>query len=337
MSSRRISAAALALALVGVGWLWSLAAPERADARSRSRVFLNGEPILVRFSDGDSFRTYSGPYPDTNTRIQDFNTLESFAPAHQWGDWHPFELYVNAKKATLNARRGVWHCTTEGELDTYDRLLVDCPDLVVDQIRSGLAHAYSIDETPARPEYLRAQREAIRHRRGMWAHGVPDFIVTSVHSAVERQGGDYEDGELATYNRMVSTRDGHTEKWRHDDDYEECTWVCATEIRADDEAVRQHARRIRADSELAPLLSDTSNLLLIEIVDRYARLKELPEWVEPELASRLRPRLAQARDNGDLGQVREVKGSCMIHVPFKRRYGSDKAECLKGRGNWEAR
>lgn len=307
-------------------WVATLVPGPSAGAEAVTRVFLEGRQVPVYFSDGDTFRVLAGPYAGRNSRIAGFNALESYGPVHQWGDWHPYELYVNAKQATLNARRGVWHCTTGDETDTYGRLLVECPDLAVDQIRKGLAHAMNVDDTPARPEYLRAQREAIAARRGMWAHGVPAFVLTSLHSVAEDPGRD------EAYNRMVSTRDGHSEKWRHTDAYPECSWQCATEVVADEARVREVARRLRADRSLLPLIGELSNLLLTEIADRYARLAELPEWLSPEQAAALAPRLRREREAGALGQPQRRRGACVLYVPFERRYGRTRPSCLRGHG-----
>ena len=300
-----------------------------ADARSGySLVYINGEPAPVYFNDGDSFRIFGGEYRGSQSRLAGFNTLESFGPAHQWGEWHPYELYINAKMATYNGRRGVWHCTTEGERDTYGRLLVFCRDLAVDQIRRGYAHAYQADDTPSPPAYLRAQREAIRARRGMWAHGVPDYIMTSVHSADEDRTREWH------YNRMISTRDGHTESIRHQNTYGECTWVCAEEVRVDRPRVRDAARRLREDPAIAPGVADFFNLHLIEFVSRFRRTGELPAYLEGPVRERIRDRLARERAAGRLGETHTARGACMIHVPFERRYGRDRAACLREHGNW---
>jgi endonuclease YncB( thermonuclease family) len=329
MKARRfcLSTFALGLACALAGLVTTVAVPPGAQAEPRSRVFLNGKPVEVFFSDGDSFRMHGGPYSGDNARLAGFNTLESFGPVHQWGDWHPYELYVIAKKATLNGRRGVWHCTSEGERDTYGRVLIDCPDLAVDQLRKGLAHALNIDDSPAQPAYLRAQAKAIQERRGMWAHGVPDFLLTSLHSIDERP-------QETTYNRMVSTRDGHTEKWTHADRYGECEWVCATEIRAADDEVRDVALSLRHERELADVLADLPNLHLVEAVDRFARLGELPEYLEEHMADALVPPLRKAKRQGRLGEPKRVVGACALYVQFERRYGRGKAGCLKGHGNW---
>ena len=89
-------AGVLALALIPVG----------AEGIVSTRVFINGTPVPVTFNDGDSFRVQDGTYRGSQCRLAGFNTLESFGPAHQWGDWHPYELYINAKMATINGRRG---------------------------------------------------------------------------------------------------------------------------------------------------------------------------------------------------------------------------------------
>lgn len=315
-----------AAALAGLVLVATLVPGPSAGADAVTRVFLDGQAVPVYFSDGDSFRFLGGPHSGRNTRIAGFNTLESYGPVHQWGDWHPYELYVNAKQATLNARRGVWHCTTDGEPDTYGRLLVECPDLAVDQIRKGLAHAMNVDDAPARPEYLRAQRSAIAARRGMWAHGVPAFVLTSIHSITEDPSNE------RAYNRMVSTRDGHSEKWGHTDTYAQCTWQCATEVVADEGLVRDAARRLRADASLGPAVGELPNLLLVEVVDRYARMAQLPEWLSADQVRRIEPQLRQARQAGALGQAREQRGACVLYIAFERRYGRLRPSCLRGHG-----
>lgn len=300
-----------------------------ADASGYTRVFVNGVPVPVHFNDGDSFRVFDGEYRGSQCRLAGFNTLESFGPGHQWGDWHPYELYINAKQATYNGRDGVWHCTTDGSRDTYGRVLMICPDLAIDQIRKGLAHAYEV-EGASPPEYLRAQQEAIRHRRGMWAHGVPDYIMTSIHSADEDPGREWH------YNRLISTRDGHSESMRHQETYSECEWVCDEEIRVDLPRVRAAARRLREDPRIAPQLTDLFNLHLVEIVSRFHRTGDMPDYYLDEPTREIvRQRLESEQAQGLLGETHTARGSCMIHVPFERRYGQDRAACLRGHGNWE--
>jgi len=315
-------------ALLAIGLVAPLADAPSASATSESLVFINGRPTRVYFNDGDSFRQLDGPWAGRGSRLGGFNTLESYGPVHSWGEWHPFELFVIAKKATHLGRHGVWHCTTDGSQDTYGRVLLDCPDLAIAQIRHGYAHAMQVDDTPSRPAYLRAQHDAMRHRRGMWAHGIPQFVVTSLHSADEDPGRDTH------YNRMVSVRDGHSEKWEHTDTYPECSTQCATEIRADEAKVAAMARELRGDAALAPVLAELSNVLLLEAVDRYARLGELPAYLEPALARALEPRLSAARQAGELGETTEIRGACMLYVDFRRRYGRDRAHCLRRHGAW---
>ena len=321
-----------------------------ARAEQASRVFLNGVPTPVYFNDGDSFRVLSGPLTGNKARLGGFNTLESFGPAHQWGTWSAWELYVNAKMATLNARRGVWHCTSDMSRDGYGRTLWICPDLAYDQIRKGLAHAYSVDDNPGRVEYLRAQRLAVAERRGMWAHGVPQFVVTSIHSADENPERD------VAYNRMISVRDGHSDSLRHTDNYGECQMVCMTEKRVDYDRVDAVAAQLREDRALAaeiartaattaprppsdpergepvpPVasLDDIDNLHLSNATAFYLRHDALPEWVPPNAVAPLTRLLAAAKASGALGAVTEARGSCMLNVSFNRRYGMNRASCLR--------
>lgn len=311
----------LALALLG-----TTAIPGDAGATIVSRVFINGRPTQVYFNDGDSFRQLDGPWSGRGSRLAGFNTLESFGPTHAWGDWHPFELWILAKQATYHARQGEWHCFADGSVDGYGRVLLDCPDLVVSQLSHGYAHAMQVRDIPAPPAYLRAQHEAIRERRGIWRHGVPEFVMTSIHSSDEDPGRDYH------YNRLVSSRDGHSERWMHEDRYTECDWYCAETVDADDDAVERVTRSLRADRGLAPTISTLPNLLLTEIVDRYARLDELPEWVEDDVATELLPRLQALRERDALGSRETRVQSCMNYTSFRRRYGRSRASCLRERG-----
>lgn len=325
-------ACVLRRAWIGLGLLaLAIALPGRSSADGFARVYLNGIAVPVWFNDGDTFRVLEGEYRNTPCRLNGFNTLESFGPVHQWGDWHPYELFVNAKMATMNGRRGVWHCTTEGERDTYGRVLTECPDLAIDQIRRGYAHAVEVDDQPARPEYLRAQQDAIRNRRGMWAHGVPDYVMTSLHSLHEDVFRDFH------YNRLVSVYDGHSESYQHRETYGECQWVCNTETRMDRNLARESARRMREDPALAPELRDITNNSLTELVSRFRRRDELPEWVPDALRDPLTQRLTAERDAGQLGETHEAPGACMLYVEFERRYGGDRASCLRGHGTWHGR
>jgi endonuclease YncB( thermonuclease family) len=206
---------------------------EATAGEARTRVILNGVPTPVVFNDGDSFRVLSGPMSGAKARLSGFNTLESHGAVHQWGDWTTKELYVVAKLATYFARDNIWTCTTDGKTDGYGRMLVLCPELAKEQVRRGYAHAMSIDDTPADPTLLAAQREAIAARRGIWAHGVPEYVLTSLHSIEEDTDGK------GVYNRLVSSADGHSIKWRHRTRYEECENVCHRVFKVDDARSRR--------------------------------------------------------------------------------------------------
>ena len=317
---------ALILLVLFVVFLGAAPAPA-VDANAWSRVFINGQMTPVSFNDGDSFRVQAGEFSGAQCRLGGYNTLESFGPGHQWGDWHPYELYVTAKQATYNGRRGTWHCFTDGRRDGYGRLLMDCPDLAYSQIVQGFAHAYQIDDTPTRPEYLRAMHEAIEARRGIWAHGVPDYVMTSVHSASEDPQREWH------YNRLVSTHDGHSESYRHHENYDECEWVCNEEIRADESAVAAAARALRADPQIGPGLAEYQNFHLLEFARRFARLGELPEYLTGDVRALVEARLTADRAEGRLGTTHQERGSCMLYVDFTRRYGGDRASCLRGHGS----
>lgn len=213
---RSRTAAALALCLF---WVAFTALAQESQPVNPS-ITLNGEVVQVRWSDGDSFRFLEGEYADRGVRLKGFNSLESYGPVHRWGEWTAAELSEVAGQATELARSSRWSCTTEGETDNYDRVLVACDDLTLVMLERGLAHLLVIGSWPP-VEQIAAQRGAQSAALGMWAKGVPPAIVTSLHSASE--GRDH------TYNRVISTLDGSSSMVTHEDDYEVCQEVCIRE------------------------------------------------------------------------------------------------------------
>lgn len=189
-------------------------------ASANSEIEINGERAQVFFNDGDTFRIVTGQLAGKRSRLAGFNTLESYGPVHRWGAFKSVALKNIADEATRNARRDGWHCITGNSTDTYGRLLSVCMDLAVDQVEKGLAHVMTVTSEPADSKLVRAQEEAIRNGRGMWALGVPEFILTSLHSL------DETPNQKETYNRFVSTKDGHSVIVVHKNTYKDCEEVC---------------------------------------------------------------------------------------------------------------
>lgn len=182
-----------------------------------SAVVLDGEKVAVSWNDADSFEILEGRYRDARVRLMGYNALESYGPVHQWGEWTPMELFKLTKEATKFARSRVWNCHWSKEKDHYGRLLIVCPDLIRAMVAEGYGHLFAFDE-PVDPEALKAQRQAIREKKGMWAKGVPKGILTSVHSADEKRGDPY--------NRLADPRTGRTRKRKHHNAYKVCEKVC---------------------------------------------------------------------------------------------------------------
>jgi endonuclease YncB( thermonuclease family) len=189
--------------------------------RGSTFLLLNGERTEVHWSDGDSFKIRSGPYTGRGTRLSGYNTLESFGPVHSWGDWKPEELYAIAKSSHVVAGSQEWVCTTDGKADGYGRLLVLCPDLAVEMVKQGHAMAYAVDGAKPLEGTLEAQAEAMKEKRGMWAKGRVNGVVTSVHSI-----GEDGSKEPQAYNRVVDTRTGQALKRAHTKTYATCETVC---------------------------------------------------------------------------------------------------------------
>ncbi len=311
--SRGLAAAAL-VGVVGFALGGTLAQAEPA-----AKVTVNGKLVGVFFNDGDSFRIIKGS--SGKARLAGFNTLESHGAVHQWGDWTAKEMYVIAKMATLNARKGTWSCDGDGNTDTYGRLLLYCKDLATDQVRKGLAHAMTITDDPAKPELLEAQREAITNRRGIWAHGVPEFIVTSLHSVEEDVNGH------GTYNRLISSADGHTLTWKHNNKYSECDNVCLMSYPEDASLIPAVMAKLKA--EAPQLIAGLNDGQLGGVLATYQRVRLVDRPAPKEHRQELNKLLKSYADQGLFGTATGEPSSCMVHVPFKRRYGGGRAACLK--------
>ena len=320
---RALRAVACLLAVPVVG-LCMLAA---AHAMPASKVFLNGVPTPVFFNDGDSFRVLAGPLKDSRARLAGFNTLESYGGVHYWGDWTPHELYVNAKMATLNARRGVWTCESEMERDGYGRILWWCKDLAIDQVRKGLAHVMTVTFEGGDPDVVAAQREAIANRRGMWAHGVPEYVLTSLHSADEA----WFKGR--PYNRLVATSDGHSERWVHDKYLSECEHLCNTEVVIEPGVLSAVLDRLMNDEAIKPKLvgykgRPITRRNMRSIVENYLRTGHPYDKYARHLEEELQSRFDAMTREGVFAGVKRKKGACMVYAKFLRRYGAVKAPCL---------
>jgi endonuclease YncB( thermonuclease family) len=289
-----------------------------AAAEPTTKVYINGEPTPVYFNDGDSFKPLAGPYKGSQSRLAGFNTLESFGPVHSWGNWTEKEMWVIAKLATKHAQKGVWHCETDSKKDGYGRLLMNCKDLAKSHIENGLAQVMSVNADPGDPELVAAQQDAIRNRRGMWAHGVPSYIVSSLHAKSEGGG---KDGK--TYNRLVSTLDGHSEKWIHENDYPECERVCWVRKEFQPATVSAITAALRAIDGL----SDVDDVDARRYGDEFLSFGSATSGREYRAA--IDAALKKMADGGKL-QADEKADSCHVYVDFRRRrFGGDRALCLR--------
>jgi endonuclease YncB( thermonuclease family) len=197
------------------------AAPKREKHDAVGSIILNGEKTEVRWTDGDSFNIKSGEYKGKGTRLQGYNTLEAYGPVHSWGSWTPQELYEIARGSSKVAASQEWKCTTDGQLDGYKRLLIDCPDGAKELVRQGHAMVYAVEHTRPNPELVALQKEAQAKKMGMWAKGVVNGVISSLHSL-----GEDGDEQKESYNRVVDTRTGEALVRKHSNKYATCQTVC---------------------------------------------------------------------------------------------------------------
>jgi len=196
-------------------------------------------------------------------------------------------------------------------------------DLATQMIRKGYAHALNVGPEPSDEILLKAQRDAIKERKGIWAHGVPDYILTSLHSIDEDTRREY------AYNRLVSAQDGHSEKMKHKNVYKECQEVCSEDITIDDETYANAITMMRDDETLSEYLDQMTDDDLKHLVFVWLKAHSVAAMVPKEDRDILRSWLQEKSLKGVLKVASRKNESCLIYVDFRRRFGSNKAACLK--------
>lgn len=180
---RRLRRRALSLAAAGTTALLLVLA-DRAGWFGRPRP-----PDIPRYDgktftvlcviDGDTFDVNcpDGDYPHTRIRLWGVDTPETVRPEHRVEHFGP--------EASDRTKHLVLHKPVRLELlahrtrDKYDRLLayVYLPDgtlLNRELIAGGYGFADTRFDHPRQREFLRQQRQARRHKRGLWADPHPE-------------------------------------------------------------------------------------------------------------------------------------------------------------------
>ncbi len=203
------------MAIVVWALLFAVGLADGNEFNGNGRVVLDGKVTTVHWDDGDTFTVVE---TRKTARLAGYNTLESYGPVHRFGPG-PAALAQLAADATAVATQTEWTCSTLKGSGGYGRIQVDCPKLRNSLLAGGLAHTFAVgDSAPA--DAVQEQAKAIEARKGMWTQGAPEILVTSVHSLDEKPGA------TETYNRVVSTTDGRSEKRTHTKIYKACSWVC---------------------------------------------------------------------------------------------------------------
>jgi hypothetical protein len=152
---------------------------------------------------------------------------------------------------------------------------------------------------------------------------VPAYVLTSLHSAEEDTDG------TGTYNRLVSTEDGHSVKWKHENRYAECSKVCHMVHEVDDATIDEVTKVLRADRAVATIVEPLDDATLRKVVVTFARYRVVEREVPKDERETLKKHLLGYVSAGRFGNADGQPGACMVHIDFKRRFGTGRAACLK--------
>ena len=188
------------------------------EEKMNPSIILDGVSISVVWDDGDTFHGKNADGKKIKARLAGYNTLESYGPVHQWGDWTEKELYAFAKESGVFASKTVWECAATKKGGGYGRVLVDCPELRRAMLENGYAHPFSIGG-PAPEADIKALRVGVDSKAGIWAKGAPKSLITSLHSKDEKP-------DKNEYNRVCDLTTGECSERIHADVYETCQKVC---------------------------------------------------------------------------------------------------------------
>jgi hypothetical protein len=132
-----------------------------------------------------------------------------------------------------------------------------------------------------------------------------------------------------TYNRLVSTEDGHSVKWRHENRYDECQKVCHLVYEVEDAKIDEVAATLKDDAVIGSLVAGLSAEALRGLVADFARYRHVNRAIPDKEREKVHARLQAFAAEGRFGHAEGKSDSCMIHVPFERRFGTGRAACLK--------
>ena len=184
-----------------------------------SSVLLDGQKIQVRWDDGDTFK---GKHPETgkkiSARLAGYNTLESYGPVHQWGEWSSEELYLLAKEAGRFASAKEWSCSDTGKEEAMAVCWLIAPIFAGRFWIPGWPIHFQSVLLPVK-QILPHSKLPLENKSGIWAKGVPKLLLTSLHSQDEKPDQD-------AYNRSCVVNTGQCDKVTHTNTYTECQLVC---------------------------------------------------------------------------------------------------------------
>jgi hypothetical protein len=105
--------------------------------------------------------------------------------------------------------------------------------------------------------------------------------------------------------------------------------VCHHEYAVDGAVIDELLIAAKADAECGPMLAALSDADARTVIYDFAKFRHINRKIAEDARKPLDAVLTKWADAGKFGAQKRSDGACMTHVPFERRFGGGKAECLK--------
>ena len=132
-------------------------------------------------------------------------------------------------------------------------------------------------------------------------------------------------------NRLISSLDGVSSKWKHQNVYGECEEVCHPTLVLDTDTALKVIAELRSDESTQKHVRGMEDVYLMALLNEYATMGRVARVFDAPSGHVVVAKLLDAmKAQGVMGSARKQDGSCMVYATFERRYRvKPKPRCMK--------